>query len=821
MLAFVIYPSAPPDGGQSSRRGLSSKAMSYHNVVVGLSGLVGFGLVHLLDDSAGLHLRHGVWSMFQSLGMNHPRHTPILKSSGNGVGGGNCAGVHLDSDQRHAGAGEIDGTRLSNSFRPDRAGVGQRRKLRDEAGESGQQAEAHDHRGGLGPGRRRGRGDAGRAGLQREVLLLPGFARGARTRSPRRAASTPRRTIRTTATASTGCSTTRSRAAISARAKRTSTAWRRSASTSSTSAWRRACRSRANTAACSTNRSFGGAQVSRTFYARGQTGQQLLLGAYQALERQVQAGSVTMYPAHRDARPDRDRRPGARHRHARHGHRRDRVAPGRCRGARHRRLRQRLLPVHQRQGLERHRDLARVQARRAVRQSVLHADPPHLHSGVRRVPIEADADERVAAQRRAHLGAEEEGRQAAARTRSRKTSATTTSSGGIRASATWCRATSPRATRKRFATRGAASAEAGLGVYLDFADAIKRLGREAIRERYGNLFEMYERITDEDPYKVPMRIYPAVHYTMGGLWVDYNLMSTIPGLFVIGEANFSDHGANRLGASALMQGSGRRLFHPAVHDRRLPRARTSWRRSNESHAGGSQCRRRACSETISKLLSIKGKRTVDSFHRELGKIDVGVLRHGAQRGGPRRRRSSRSASCARNIWQNVNVSGQRRGSESEPREGRPRRRLPRAGRADVPRRAGPRGILRRPLPRGVPDARRRSAARRRAIRVRRRVGIRGHGQPSGAASRSRSSSSTCTRARGATSKCDSRCTIWRQKSRKRHGQVRQLRCERRQPGHVVPRDAGRGERSADREGRRADRVRPRLPRRHLRHRAAS
>ena len=112
--------------------------------------------------------------------------------------------------------------------------------------------------------------------------------------------------------------------------------------------------------------------------------------------------------------------------------------------------------------------------------------------------------------------------------------------------------------------------ETGLGVYLDFSDAIQRLGKHKIAERYGNLFEMYERITGENPYEVPMRIYPAIHYTMGGLWVDYNLMSTIPGLFVLGEANFSDHGANRLGASALMQGLGRRLLHHSLYHRQLP-----------------------------------------------------------------------------------------------------------------------------------------------------------------------------------------------------------------------------------------------------------
>ena len=139
-------------------------------------------------------------------------------------------------------------------------------------------------------------------------------------------------------------------------------------------------------------------------------------------------------------------------------------------------------------------------------------------------------------------------------TRYPKTIATTISSGSIRASATWPPVTSPPARPRKQCDDGRGVGPGGRGVYLDFADSIKRLGENIIRERYGNLFEMYERITDENGYKVPMRIYPAPHYAMGGLWVDYNLMSNIPGLFVLGEANFSVHGANRLGASALMQG---------------------------------------------------------------------------------------------------------------------------------------------------------------------------------------------------------------------------------------------------------------------------
>jgi succinate dehydrogenase / fumarate reductase flavoprotein subunit len=171
---------------------------------------------------------------------------------------------------------------------------------------------------------------------------------------------------------------------------------------------------------------------------------------------------------------------------------------------------------------------------------------------------------------------------------------------------------------KAVCDEGRGVGETGLGVYLDFAESIKRLGRNVIEERYGNLFDMYQRITDDDPYKIPMRIYPAIHYTMGGLWVDYHLMSTIPGLFVVGEANFSDHGANRLGASALMQGlsDGYFIVPYTVGDYLASNKFTS---VNESHPEVRNAV--ACSQqTIQKLLAIKGKRTVDSYHRELGKI---------------------------------------------------------------------------------------------------------------------------------------------------------------------------------------------------------
>ena len=197
---------------------------------------------------------------------------------------------------------------------------------------------------------------------------------------------------------------------------------------------------------------------------------------------------------------------------------------------------------------------------------------------------------------------------------------------------------------KAVCDEGRGVGESGLAVYLDFADAIKRLGADVIRPRYGNLFDMYTKITDEDPYKVPMRIYPAIHYTMGGLWVDYNLMSTIPGLHVLGEANFSDHGANRLGASALMQGLADGYFvipYTLAHylgstplASRHDRSRRVQRR-----------RRPPFRARIDKLLSVKGTKTPRQLHRELGALlwdEVGMARN--EQGCARRSHASRS--CA-------------------------------------------------------------------------------------------------------------------------------------------------------------------------------
>ena len=171
---------------------------------------------------------------------------------------------------------------------------------------------------------------------------------------------------------------------------------------------------------------------------------------------------------------------------------------------------------------------------------------------------------------------------------------------------------------KQVCDEGRGVGPGGLGVYLDFRDSIQRLGEQTITERYGNLFEMYQRITDENPYKVPMRIFPAIHYTMGGLWVDYQLMSTIPGLFVMGEANFSDHGANRLGASALMQGLSDGYFIiPYTIGNYL--ASSKFDKVDENHPEVRGALENVTSIT-KRLLGTKGNRTIDSFHRELGKL---------------------------------------------------------------------------------------------------------------------------------------------------------------------------------------------------------
>jgi succinate dehydrogenase / fumarate reductase, flavoprotein subunit len=364
-------------------------------------------------------------------------------------------------------------------------------------------------------------------------------------------------------------------------------------------------------------RSFGGAQVSRTFYCRGQTGQQLLLGAYQALERQIGLGRVQMYP--RAEMLDVV------------------VIDGQARGIVTRDLVTGKVMSHAADAvvlgtggygnayyLSTNAKGCNVTAVwRAHKRGAAFANPCFTQIHPTCIPVTGEHQSKLTLMSESlrndgriwvpkQPGDTRSPDQIPESERDYYLERMYPSYGNLVPRDVGSRAA------KRVCDEGRGVGPGGQGVYLDFADAIKRLGEHVIRERYGNLFEMYERITDENPYKVPMRIYPAIHYTMGGLWVDYNLMSTIPGLYVIGEANFSDHGANRLGASALMQGlaDGYFILPYTVGDylvqAKLPKVDTG-------HAAFQEVEREV-TESINRLLSIKGKRTVDSFHRQLGKL---------------------------------------------------------------------------------------------------------------------------------------------------------------------------------------------------------
>jgi succinate dehydrogenase / fumarate reductase flavoprotein subunit len=365
------------------------------------------------------------------------------------------------------------------------------------------------------------------------------------------------------------------------------------------------------------NRSFGGAQVSRTFYARGQTGQQLLLGAYSALSRQIATGKVKMYP--RTEMLDLI------------------VIDGRARGIVVRDLVTGAISSHLADAvvlatggygnvfyLSTNAKGCNVTATwRAHKRGALFANPCFTQIHPTCIPVSGDHQSKLTLMSESLRN---DGR-IWVPVKKGDPRAPTDIPEGERDYYLERRYPSfgnlvPRDVASRAAKErcdaGFGVGPGGLGVYLDFADAIRRVGEQMIRERYGNLFEMYERITGENPYKVPMRIFPAVHYTMGGLWVDYNLMSTIPGLFVLGEANFSDHGANRLGASALMQGLADGYFViPYTIGDYLARYKPGG--VENSHAAVKDTEK-GVSDRIQKLLSIRGTRTVDSFHRELGKL---------------------------------------------------------------------------------------------------------------------------------------------------------------------------------------------------------
>jgi len=401
------------------------------------------------------------------------------------------------------------------------------------------------------------------------------------------------------------------------------------------------------------NRSFGGAQVSRTFYARGQTGQQLLLGAYQALSRNIASGGVRMYP--RTEMLDLV---------VSDGHAKGIIARDMVSGK-----------------IEAHAGDAVVLATggygnvfflstnakgcnttaiwRAHRKGALFGNPCFTQIHPTCIPVSGDHqskltlmseslrnDGRIWVPRRA--GDSRAPGDIPEAERDYYLEERYPSFGNL----------VPRDVASRAAKavcdQGRGVGPGGLGVYLDFRDAIQRLGVERIRERYGNLFDMYERITGENPYQVPMRIYPAIHYTMGGLWVDYNLQTTIPGLYAIGEANFSDHGANRLGASALMQGlaDGYFVIPYTIGDY------LAGQKPGAAAADGPAFREALAGveAQTQRLLSIKGKRTVDSFHRELGRLmwdKCGMARND----GGLNQALDRIPEIRAEFWENVNVPG--------------------------------------------------------------------------------------------------------------------------------------------------------------------
>lgn len=401
------------------------------------------------------------------------------------------------------------------------------------------------------------------------------------------------------------------------------------------------------------NRSFGGAQVSRTFYARGQTGQQLLLGAYSSLMRQVSTGKVENFT------------------------RREMldlvVENGKARGIIVRNLKT--------GAIERYAGHAVILATggygtvfylstnavnsnataawRSHKRGALYGNPSFTQIHPTCIPVSGDHQSKLTLMSESLRN---DGRVWVSKKQGDKRKAADIpeserdyylerkypSFGNL----------VPRDVASRNAKEvcdeGRGVGETGLAVYLDFTDAIKYFSENVIRERYGNLFDMYEKITGENPYKVPMRIYPAVHYTMGGLWVDYNLMSTIPGLYVAGEANFSDHGANRLGASALMQGlaDGYFVLPFTIGDYLAGEKADELKTDSDAFNEASSI----VQDYNEKLLKLNGKKTVREYHRDLGKImwdNVGMARNENRL----KKALEEIPKLREEFWQNVNVPG--------------------------------------------------------------------------------------------------------------------------------------------------------------------
>jgi succinate dehydrogenase / fumarate reductase flavoprotein subunit len=402
------------------------------------------------------------------------------------------------------------------------------------------------------------------------------------------------------------------------------------------------------------NRSFGGAQVSRTFYARGQTGQQLLLGAYQALCRQISLGAVQMFP--RAEMLDLV------------------VVNGHAKGIVTRSLVTGEITTHAADAVilatggygnvfylsTNAKNCNVTAAWRAYKKGAAFANPCYTQIHPTCIPVSGDHQSKLTLM--------SESLRNDGRVWAPKKKGDTRPPGQIPESERDYylerkypsfgnlapRDISSRSA-KEVCDEGRGVGPGGRGVYLDFADAIKRIGEDSVRERYGNLFEMYEKITGENAYQAPMRIYPASHYTMGGLWVDYDLMSTVPGLFVLGEANFSDHGANRLGASALMQGLADGYFvAPYTLGHYFATAKQPKPRADQPEFKKAAA---DMQELTRKLLAVNGKRTVNSFHKELGAMvweKCGMARNEAGL----KELLAQIPVLREEFWKNVKVTGQ-------------------------------------------------------------------------------------------------------------------------------------------------------------------